>query len=59
MSGPHQVAATVSVSAPTQRLEGREHELGQKLLHHTVRISSALGYSADGRQSGAPIKGAI
>ena len=29
MGGPHQVAATVSISAPTQRLEGREHELGQ------------------------------
>ncbi|MDX6553029.1 MAG: IclR family transcriptional regulator, acetate operon repressor [Gaiellales bacterium] len=59
MSDPHHVAATVSVSAPTQRLEGREHEFGQTLLHHTVRISRALGYSADGRQSGAPIKGAI
>lgn len=47
MSAPHQVAATISVSAPTQRLQGREHELGQMLLHHTRRLSSALGYGMD------------
>jgi IclR family acetate operon transcriptional repressor len=45
MSGPRRVAATVSVTAPTQRLEGREHELGRVLLLHAARISRALGYS--------------
>jgi len=45
MSGPHRVAATLSVTAPTQRLEGREHELGRVLLQHAVKISRALGYA--------------
>jgi DNA-binding IclR family transcriptional regulator len=51
MSGPRQVAATISVSAPTQRLAGREHELGQVLQDHAVRISSALGYAAEAGRS--------
>jgi IclR family acetate operon transcriptional repressor len=46
MNGPQQVAATVSVSAPSQRVEGRENELGKLLLQHTSAISSALGYVA-------------
>jgi IclR family transcriptional regulator, acetate operon repressor len=45
MSGPHQVAATVSVSAPSQRLKGREQELGRVLLQHTQRLSTAMGYA--------------
>ena len=57
MGGPHQVAATVSISAPTQRLKGREHELGQMLLHHAVRISTALGYAAE--SAATPMKGAV
>jgi DNA-binding IclR family transcriptional regulator len=56
MSGPRQVAATVSVSAPTQRLEGREHELGQTLKRHALQISTALGYA---EKTPPPLKGVV
>jgi IclR family acetate operon transcriptional repressor len=56
MSGPRQVAATISVSAPTQRLEGKEHEVGQMLKHYSGQISGALGYGA---KDTTPLKGVI
>ncbi len=46
MNGRNQVTATVSVSAPSQRLNGRDNELGEMLTHHTLKISTALGYVA-------------
>jgi IclR family transcriptional regulator, acetate operon repressor len=44
LCAPRQVAATISVSAPTQRLAGRERELGKTLQNHALGISNALGY---------------
>jgi DNA-binding IclR family transcriptional regulator len=56
MNGPRQVAATVSVSAPTQRIQGREHDLAKTLQRHALHISNALGYAGE---TAAAMRGAM